>query len=115
MEQPAVTGLAGVVLITDRLAAQRRLFGELLGLPTAWATEDAHVFRVGAASIGFFEPSHHPEAVPRLGGACHGISHLEFTVSPRARSAVERLLTPHSVGDAMFEDADGNLFHLVER
>ena len=114
MNKPTVAGLAGVVLITENLAAQRHLFGEVLGLPIVWSASDAHVFKLGTAAVGFFEASHHPEAISRLGVARHGISHLEFAVTRGSRADVQQLLVRHVAGDNIFKDGDGNLFHLVE-
>jgi len=102
--------LSGIVLLTSNLVAQRALFGDVLGLRTKWSTADAHVYRFDSGhDIGFFEGSHHPEAVARLGGAGHGVSHLEFRVDP---GFDQSLLEPYRVDHQMFADGDGNLFHL---
>ncbi len=107
--QPSVE-FAGVVLLTSDLAGQRKLFGDTFGLQTKWATDDAHVFSFPAGhDIGFFEPSHHPEAVERLSGASHGISHLEFRVG--GGFDLSRL-EAYRVDRQTYADADGNLFHL---
>ena len=108
-----VTALDAVILIARDFEAQCRFYEGVLGLEVTARYPDAAFFRAGAQTLGIFAASHHPEGQRRLGGADHGISHLEFRIASSERpSLVHRLESAgaRAYGDS-FQDADGNLFH----
>jgi catechol 2,3-dioxygenase-like lactoylglutathione lyase family enzyme len=109
----AVRGLDAVVLIARDFDRQVAFYRDVLGLEVAWAGHDAAFFRCGGQTLAVFAKSHHPQAVPRLDGARHGLSHLEFAVAAEDHDALSARLEAagfRAYGDN-FEDPDGNLFH----
>lgn len=113
----AVRGLDAVVLIARDFERQVAFYRDVLGLELEWSAHDAAFFRCGGQKLAVFAKSHHPQAVPRLDGARHGLSHLEFAVDARDHPALAARLDAAGVrayGDN-FEDPDGNLFHFNVR
>lgn len=113
----AVRGLDAVVLIARDFERQVAFYRDVLGLELEWSAHDAAFFRCGDQKLAVFAKSHHPQAVPRLDGARHGLSHLEFAVAGEDHAALVARLEAagfHAYGDN-FEDADGNLFHFNVR
>ena len=110
-----VTGLHGVVLISPNYEEQVRFYRDVLGLAIHSQYEDATFFAVGEQLLAVFGRGHHPEGTKRLGGAKHGLSHLEFQVETKKRAEVERRLDVEGARAYRdnFQDADGNLFHFV--
>jgi len=108
-----VRGLDAVVLIARDFNRQVAFYRDVLGLELAWSAHDAAFFRCGDQKLAVFAKSHHPQAVQRLDGARHGLSHLEFAVADEDHAALVARLDAAGVrayGDN-FEDPDGNLFH----
>jgi catechol 2,3-dioxygenase-like lactoylglutathione lyase family enzyme len=106
-------GLDAIVLIADDFEGQCRFYEEVLGLERITHYGDAVFFRLGNQKLAIFARSHHPEGTKRLGGANHGISHLEFRIDRAEREQwLSRLkaVNAHAYEDN-FADADGNLFH----
>ena len=109
--------LDGVILITNRFEQQCSFYGSTLGLEQLAGYRDAAFFKVGNQKLGIFATSHHPEAVSRLGGSDHGLSHLEFGVyASELPKVTERLdaFGSRAYRDN-FQDPDGNLFHFNQR
>ena len=114
-EAPAVTGISGIVIISDNFDAQCEFYGHTLGLIALESGVGYAFFQAGEQRLGIFAKGHHPEGDLRLHGADHGISHLEFAFAPdRFASMTARLRerSAHAYGDN-FQDRDGNLFHFV--
>ena len=109
------TGLHAVVLIVPDLEASRAFYAETLGLELDADHGDAVFFRLGRQKLALFARDHHPEGDDRLGGADHGVSHLEFAVPPDRRQALENRLQDAGTARAggCYEDPAGILFHFV--
>lgn len=107
--------LAGVVLVTSELAAQRAFYRDVLGLPLRADYGSAAFFEAGATRLALFARGHHPEADERLRDASKGIGHLEFAIAEAAYPELRDQLTEagHRAYRENFQDADGNLFHFV--
>ena len=113
MASKGVLGLDAVVLIADDFAGQVRFYKDVLGLELLSSSSETAFFRMGAQKLAIFSREHHPEGTRRLGGATHGISHLEFSLSESEMTAMANKLREagfHTSRD-LFQDADGNLFH----
>lgn len=112
---PIEPTLDGIVLVTSRLGAQRRFYADVLGLPIRSEYPDAVFFGGDGARLVLFREAHHPEATRRLGGADHGVGHLEFGLSSAAVPGAQRRLADagHHAYREVFHDADGNLLHFV--
>jgi catechol 2,3-dioxygenase-like lactoylglutathione lyase family enzyme len=110
----AVRGLGAVVLIARDFARQVAFYRDVLALPLEWQGDDAAIFRCGDQKLAVFAKAHHPQAVMRLGGASHGLSHLQLDIDPAQRAALAARLDAagcRAYGEN-FEDADGNLLSL---
>jgi catechol 2,3-dioxygenase-like lactoylglutathione lyase family enzyme len=108
-----ISGLDAVVLIANDFNGQCRFYRDLLGLEMISHYGDAAFFRAGDQVVGIFARNHHPEGTRNLGGASHGISHLEFRLNKDEISNFIAKLKgagSHAYGEC-FVDADGNLFH----
>ena len=114
-ETSVPTGLAAVVLIVPDLDAARDFYHDVLGLEVEDDYGDAVFLRCGDQKLALFALEHHSEGTERLGGADHGVSHLEFAVPPAQRSALEARLkaagTP--IAGGCYQDPAGFLFHFV--
>ena len=110
-----IRGLHAVVLIAADYDAQVRFYSNVLNLEIRGQYDDATFFNVGDQILAIFARSHHPEGTSRLGGADHGISHLEFLVDHEDENRVEAVLEEAEARAYrdVFQDADGNLFHFV--
>lgn len=109
----SVSSLDAVVLIAADFEGQVSFYRDVLGLELISHSSETAFFRCGQQTLAIFSRSNHPEGTKRLGGAAHGISHLEFGLSSSDKEAMYKQLTEagaHAYGDN-FEDADGNLFH----
>ncbi len=113
----AVKSLDAIVLIVKDLDAQKRFYGETLGLPISGDYGDAIFFDIGKQKLALFAHSHHREGTERLEGARKGSSHLEFGIAKKDLAAMrERLRAAgHHAYAENFCDADGNLFHFNAR
>jgi catechol 2,3-dioxygenase-like lactoylglutathione lyase family enzyme len=105
-----------VVLVVSDLAKARAFYRDVLGLPEEADYGDAVFFSCGRQKLALFARGHHPEADARLGGADHGVSHLEFVVPKAARKALEARLRAAGANDYgnSFVDPAGFLFHFVD-
>ena len=110
------TGIHGVVLIVPDLEAARTFYEETLNLELVHDYGDALFFKCGDQALALFAKGHHAEGDKRLGGADHGVSHLEFTVGGRGRRAIEARLREAGAETYAdnFEDPAGFLFHFVD-
>lgn len=117
-ERGVVAAIHAVVLVAADFEGQRRFYKEVLGFEEAWSASDAVAFRVGEQLLTLFARTHDAASVRRLEGASHGLSHLEFVVhghlSPELRARLAPSRASSTFGEN-FVDADGNLFHFVER
>ncbi|HLA10546.1 MAG TPA: VOC family protein [Pyrinomonadaceae bacterium] len=110
-----VCGIDAVILIANDFEGQCRFYADVLGLEMTARYSDAAFFKAGTQTLGIFARSHHPEGTKRLGGATHGLSHLEFRIDEGFQQEfVDRLTEAgaHSYKDN-FADADNNLFHFT--
>jgi catechol 2,3-dioxygenase-like lactoylglutathione lyase family enzyme len=110
-----VSGIHGVILIANDFEGQCRFYRDTLGLEMTAHYSDAAFFKAGNQTLGIFAQTHHPEGTKRLGGADHGISHLEFSIDKSLEQEfIDRLTEAgaHAYKDN-FADADGNLFHFT--
>jgi catechol-2,3-dioxygenase len=105
--------LDAIVLIAKNYKKQVSFYRDTLGLEVVAEYGDAIFFSIGKQKLAIFAKTHHPEAVQRLDGARHGISHLEFGIKKQDVDAIFKRLTDAGAAayDDNFEDADGNLFH----
>jgi catechol 2,3-dioxygenase-like lactoylglutathione lyase family enzyme len=112
----APSGIHAVVLIVPDLDAARAFYEDTLGLEVDADYGDAVFFNVGAQKLALFGPDHHPEGNARLGGADHGVSHLEFVIPATARKAFEARLRASGAPQVggCWQDPAGFLFHTVQ-
>ncbi len=111
--KPVISSLDAVVLIAAHFEEQISFYHDVLGLELVSQSAESAFFRCGQQMIAIFSLNNHPEGTKRLGGADHGISHLEFGLPAAEKNTMYEKLTEagsHAYGDN-FEDADGNLFH----
>jgi catechol 2,3-dioxygenase-like lactoylglutathione lyase family enzyme len=111
-----IAGIAAVILIAEDFRSQYNFYGRILGLEVVRSGDDYAFFQVGPQVLGIFARGHHPQGDARLGGAGHGLSHLEFSISVERKAAVIARLDAASARayGENFADKDGNLFHFAE-
>ena len=115
MDKPPapITGLDAVVLIVEDFDAQRKFYRDVLGLTEKWVSDEYVFFEVGEQMLAIFKKGHHAEGDKRLGGASHGISHLEFRTAGSAKKSWDERLKAakaHAYRDN-YQDRDQTLFH----